>query len=389
MFGAFLDSTLRPVGDAAIFGGLAWCFVGPGDTDLLVGLALYCLVMGSVTSYAKARAESLGLPGQGRHRRAGRPAGRDPGDDRARRAFDQDLMFLMPLTLGVLAVGQHRHGGPAGRCGVRAQALAAADPRERRRRSPSSRVAGARGALSTRGLRRRLARWCGCCPSAAAHARVRPDRRRDGPPPRRARASASCAPTCTRDGSRPTRTLDDADPRGGAVLPALLVRVVPAARLGRRRTSSAHRASVGEEHLRDAARAGSRGRRGPAAHRQLGLGRRLGVRAPGCRSTTVAERLRAGARSTTVRGLPRRARHGDPAADRGPPPMPTARASGVRDGPAGAACSPTATSPRTGVAVEPPRRAGQDAPRPGAARPRHRRGAGAGRRALPRRRAGR
>ena len=60
-FGAFLDSTLDRLGDAAIFGGLAMYYVGPGDNDALVALALYCLTMGSVTSYARARAEALGM----------------------------------------------------------------------------------------------------------------------------------------------------------------------------------------------------------------------------------------------------------------------------------------------------------------------------------------
>jgi CDP-diacylglycerol--glycerol-3-phosphate 3-phosphatidyltransferase/CDP-diacylglycerol--inositol 3-phosphatidyltransferase len=60
-FGAFLDSTLDRVGDAAIFGGLAMYYVGPGDNRTLAALAIYCLSMGSVTSYARARAESLGM----------------------------------------------------------------------------------------------------------------------------------------------------------------------------------------------------------------------------------------------------------------------------------------------------------------------------------------
>jgi len=60
-WGAFLDSTLDRLGDAAIFGGLVLYFAGPGESDLLAALALYCLVMGSVTSYARARAESLGM----------------------------------------------------------------------------------------------------------------------------------------------------------------------------------------------------------------------------------------------------------------------------------------------------------------------------------------
>lgn len=60
-FGAFLDSTLDRVGDGAIFGGLVLYFAGPGDSALYTALALVCLVMGSVTSYARARAESLGM----------------------------------------------------------------------------------------------------------------------------------------------------------------------------------------------------------------------------------------------------------------------------------------------------------------------------------------
>ena len=60
-FGAFLDSTLDRIGDAAIFGGLALYYVGPGDSEWRTALAIYCLTMGSVTSYARARAESLGM----------------------------------------------------------------------------------------------------------------------------------------------------------------------------------------------------------------------------------------------------------------------------------------------------------------------------------------
>jgi CDP-diacylglycerol---glycerol-3-phosphate 3-phosphatidyltransferase len=59
-FGAFLDSTLDRIGDGAIFAGLALYFAGPGDSELYLVLALICLVMGGVTSYARARAEGLG-----------------------------------------------------------------------------------------------------------------------------------------------------------------------------------------------------------------------------------------------------------------------------------------------------------------------------------------
>lgn len=60
-FGAWLDSTCDRVADAAIFSGLVLWFTGDGDSPVLAGVALFCLVAGSVVSYAKARAEGLGL----------------------------------------------------------------------------------------------------------------------------------------------------------------------------------------------------------------------------------------------------------------------------------------------------------------------------------------
>ncbi len=60
-FGAFLDSTLDRVADGAVFGGLVLFFAGPGDSTLYVAVSLACLLMGNVTSYARARAESLGM----------------------------------------------------------------------------------------------------------------------------------------------------------------------------------------------------------------------------------------------------------------------------------------------------------------------------------------
>ncbi|HET9945283.1 MAG TPA: CDP-alcohol phosphatidyltransferase family protein, partial [Actinomycetes bacterium] len=60
-WGAWLDSTLDRIGDAAIFGGLALYFAGPGDSDLYLCLSLFCLVTGNLTSYARAKAEALGL----------------------------------------------------------------------------------------------------------------------------------------------------------------------------------------------------------------------------------------------------------------------------------------------------------------------------------------
>jgi CDP-diacylglycerol--glycerol-3-phosphate 3-phosphatidyltransferase len=64
-WGAFWDSTLDRLGDAAIFGGLVFYYADHEDNMLLASVALYCLVMGSVTSYARARAESLGMKAKG------------------------------------------------------------------------------------------------------------------------------------------------------------------------------------------------------------------------------------------------------------------------------------------------------------------------------------
>lgn len=60
-WGAFLDSTLDRLGDAAVFGGLVLYYAGRGDDMVTAALALACLVLGSVVSYARARAEGLGM----------------------------------------------------------------------------------------------------------------------------------------------------------------------------------------------------------------------------------------------------------------------------------------------------------------------------------------
>lgn len=101
-FGAFLDSTLDRLGDAAIFGGLVMYYDGPGQSRGLAALALYCLVMGSVTSYARARAESLGMEAKG---------GIAERADRLVAILVMtglsdifNVPVLIPLTLAVLAV---------------------------------------------------------------------------------------------------------------------------------------------------------------------------------------------------------------------------------------------------------------------------------------------
>ncbi|MCX5379399.1 phosphatidylinositol phosphate synthase [Streptomyces sp. NBC_00091] len=61
-WGAFLDSTLDRVADAAIFGGLALWYAGLGNDNVLCAVAIFCLASGQVVSYTKARGESIGLP---------------------------------------------------------------------------------------------------------------------------------------------------------------------------------------------------------------------------------------------------------------------------------------------------------------------------------------
>lgn len=59
-FGAILDSSCDRIADAAVFASLAWWFARHDHPKLLLA-ALLCLVLGSLTSYIKARAEGMGL----------------------------------------------------------------------------------------------------------------------------------------------------------------------------------------------------------------------------------------------------------------------------------------------------------------------------------------
>ena len=60
LWGAFLDSTLDRIGDAAVFAGLA-IWLARDHQPVLAGVALYCLVAGGMVSYARARAEGIGV----------------------------------------------------------------------------------------------------------------------------------------------------------------------------------------------------------------------------------------------------------------------------------------------------------------------------------------
>jgi CDP-diacylglycerol---glycerol-3-phosphate 3-phosphatidyltransferase len=59
-FGAFWDSTMDRVADGAVFASLAYWLATQGRYAALAG-ALLCLVSGQIISYAKARAEGLGM----------------------------------------------------------------------------------------------------------------------------------------------------------------------------------------------------------------------------------------------------------------------------------------------------------------------------------------
>lgn len=64
-WGSFLDSTLDRVQDAAIFLALCWWGFGAGQTPAVGMLAGVCLALGMIVSYARAKAESLGLTASG------------------------------------------------------------------------------------------------------------------------------------------------------------------------------------------------------------------------------------------------------------------------------------------------------------------------------------
>ncbi len=59
-FGSVLDSSCDRIADAAIFGAVAWYFARHDQRWMLLA-ALLCLVLGSLTSYIRARAEAAGL----------------------------------------------------------------------------------------------------------------------------------------------------------------------------------------------------------------------------------------------------------------------------------------------------------------------------------------
>src|SRR4249919_2389119 len=112
-----LVGTLGVVAGALVFfprgwllaGGLAMYYVGPGDNRWWTALAIYCLSMGSVTSYARARAESLGMQAKvGIAERADRLvlilAAVGLADLLRLLGVDDRVMWLIPIALALLAV---------------------------------------------------------------------------------------------------------------------------------------------------------------------------------------------------------------------------------------------------------------------------------------------
>lgn len=102
-FGAFLDSSLDRVADGAIFASLAW-WAAKDDAWHAVFAALVVLIASQVTSYVRAKAESLGLTASnGVVERPERLLGIGVGGFAS--GFGWDLgMYIVLWTLAVLSV---------------------------------------------------------------------------------------------------------------------------------------------------------------------------------------------------------------------------------------------------------------------------------------------
>ena len=64
-WGAFLDSSLDRLGVGAVFGGLLLYFAYQQQEPVWAGFTLAALILGQLTSYVRARAESLGFEADG------------------------------------------------------------------------------------------------------------------------------------------------------------------------------------------------------------------------------------------------------------------------------------------------------------------------------------
>ncbi|WP_309079692.1 phosphatidylinositol phosphate synthase [Zhihengliuella sp.] len=63
-WGSFLDSSLDRVADGAVFAGLAVWFFTSGDEPAVGVGSIACMFLGSIVSYVRAKAESLGYDAQ-------------------------------------------------------------------------------------------------------------------------------------------------------------------------------------------------------------------------------------------------------------------------------------------------------------------------------------
>ncbi|ETJ96866.1 CDP-alcohol phosphatidyltransferase family protein [Propionimicrobium lymphophilum] len=64
-WGAFLDSTLDRITDGFVFGSLAIYYASTGEDLTWFAIGIFALIFGQVTSYSKARGESLGYEVKG------------------------------------------------------------------------------------------------------------------------------------------------------------------------------------------------------------------------------------------------------------------------------------------------------------------------------------
>ncbi len=111
-WGAFLDSTLDRVADAGVFSGLIIYLVLDDQVALALG-GLLCLVGGAVVSYAKARAEGLGM-----HANVGIAGTRRTAARRLSWWSSSTVWACRTFWLWVFGAGrgQRDHGGAAHAC---------------------------------------------------------------------------------------------------------------------------------------------------------------------------------------------------------------------------------------------------------------------------------
>jgi CDP-diacylglycerol---glycerol-3-phosphate 3-phosphatidyltransferase len=156
-FGAFLDSSMDRVADAAIFGGMVIWFFRGGHNPLLAYVTLFCLACGFMVSYVKARAQGLGLACD---------VGLIERPERMLIGLTSiglsglGVPFVLPIGLWALAAGSLFTAGQRIRAVYKSAQDQAKGQRETTAESPSASGSSASSATST--------------PAAAASAKERP-----------------------------------------------------------------------------------------------------------------------------------------------------------------------------------------------------------------------